>query len=296
MSFFLSEILQKIEECISKYYSNTGIATIGRVLNIRTGIIRAYDLGDIKVGEMCEFPASGIKGMVIYIRKGMVGIVVFGDNGLIKKDDIVKRLQLVVDVRIVKELLGFVVYGFSKVIADNQVIQKDIRQREYVIINTLYKILSGEPLKDEETSLDFELFKKVFLIHIPNFSNDVLVKKNQRKNFDLYKTPFFLINYDFSGTRGYSLTDLEIQYILEKMYPLANLEAILTMRSEIECILINLGFPFKAHLVRISDLLPTEYATKLISSGQYRPVRNTIVSYVFPGIRLRTSEFKKYIK
>jgi len=49
----------------------------GIVLTIGDGIVRAYGLGDIQAGEMCEFPAADIKGMVLNLETDNVGIVIF---------------------------------------------------------------------------------------------------------------------------------------------------------------------------------------------------------------------------
>jgi F0F1-type ATP synthase alpha subunit len=60
VAFSSSEISTVIEERISNYYANINIDETGRVLTIGDGIVRAYGLGSIQAGEMCDFPASGI--------------------------------------------------------------------------------------------------------------------------------------------------------------------------------------------------------------------------------------------
>jgi F-type H+-transporting ATPase subunit alpha len=111
--FSSSEISTVIEERISNYYSNINIDETGKVLTIGDGIVRAFGLGAIQAGEMCEFPASGIKGMALNLETDNVGIVIFGNDRLIKEGDIVKRTRFIVDVPIGKELLGRVVDGLG---------------------------------------------------------------------------------------------------------------------------------------------------------------------------------------
>jgi F-type H+-transporting ATPase subunit alpha len=129
VALFPAEISKIIEERISKYYSNIDIDEVGRVLTIGDGIVRAYGLGAIQAGEMCEFPASGIKGMALNLESDNVGIVIFGNDRLIKEGDIVKRTRFIVDVPIGPELLGRVVDGLGSAIDGKQAIKTTVRRR-----------------------------------------------------------------------------------------------------------------------------------------------------------------------
>jgi F-type H+-transporting ATPase subunit alpha len=129
VALFPAEISKIIEERISKYYSNIDIDEVGRVLTIGDGIVRAYGLGAIQAGEMCEFPASGIKGMALNLETDNVGIVIFGNDRLIKEGDIVKRTRFIVDVPIGPELLGRVVDGLGTAIDGKQAIKTSARRR-----------------------------------------------------------------------------------------------------------------------------------------------------------------------
>ena len=129
VALFPAEISKIIEERISKYYSNIDIDEVGRVLTIGDGIVRAYGLGAIQAGEMCEFPASGIKGMALNLETDNVGIVIFGNDRLIKEGDIVKRTRFIVDVPIGPELLGRVVDGLGTAIDGKQAIKTSVRRR-----------------------------------------------------------------------------------------------------------------------------------------------------------------------
>jgi F-type H+-transporting ATPase subunit alpha len=129
VALFPAEISKIIEERISKYYSNIDIDEVGRVLTIGDGIVRAYGLGAIQAGEMCEFPASGIKGMALNLESDNVGIVIFGNDRLIKEGDIVKRTRFIVDVPIGPELLGRVVDGLGSDIDGKQAIKTTVRRR-----------------------------------------------------------------------------------------------------------------------------------------------------------------------
>lgn len=129
MVFSSAEISNVIGERISNYYANINIDEIGRVLTIGDGIVRAYGLGAIQAGEMCEFPKSGIKGMALNLENDNVGIVIFGNDRLIKEGDIVKRTRFIVDVPIGKELLGRVVDGLGVAIDGKPAITSKLRRR-----------------------------------------------------------------------------------------------------------------------------------------------------------------------
>jgi F-type H+-transporting ATPase subunit alpha len=79
---------------------------------------------------MCEFPASGIKGMALNLETDNVGIVIFGNDRLIKEGDIVKRTRFIVDVSIGKELLGRVVDGLGVPIDGKPLKTKEKRRVE----------------------------------------------------------------------------------------------------------------------------------------------------------------------
>merc|ERR1712128_323444 len=80
----------------------------GQVLAIGDGIARVHGLRNIQAEEMVEF-SSGVKGMALNVERDNVGIVVFGNDRLIKEGDTVKRTGAIVDVPVGKALLGRVV-------------------------------------------------------------------------------------------------------------------------------------------------------------------------------------------
>jgi F-type H+-transporting ATPase subunit alpha len=129
MSILSAEISNVIEKRISHYYADINIDEIGRVLTIGDGIVRAYGLGAIQAGEMCEFSSSGIKGMALNLESDNVGIVIFGNDRLIKEGDIVKRTRFIVDVPIGKLLLGRVVNGLGMPIDGKGALKNPLRKR-----------------------------------------------------------------------------------------------------------------------------------------------------------------------
>lgn len=102
------EVASVLEERILGQTSTANLEETGRVLSIGDGIARVYGLKNILAEEMVEF-SSGLKGMALNLEPDNVGIVVFGNDKLIKQGDIVKRTGAIVDVPIGNEILGRVV-------------------------------------------------------------------------------------------------------------------------------------------------------------------------------------------
>jgi len=102
------EIATILEEKILGQKTSQDLEETGRVLSIGDGIARVYGLKNCQAEEMVEF-SSGLKGMALNLEPDNVGVVVFGNDKLIREGDIVKRTGSIVDVPTGMELLGRVV-------------------------------------------------------------------------------------------------------------------------------------------------------------------------------------------
>merc|ERR1712020_205688 len=103
-----AEISSILEERILGSAPKSNLEETGRVLSIGDGIARVYGLKNIQAEEMVEF-SSGLKGMALNLEPDNVGVVVFGNDKLIKESDVVKRTGAIVDVPVGMECLGRVV-------------------------------------------------------------------------------------------------------------------------------------------------------------------------------------------
>ncbi|XP_016930209.2 ATP synthase subunit alpha, mitochondrial [Drosophila suzukii] len=110
-----AEISNILEERILGVAPKADLEETGRVLSIGDGIARVYGLNNIQADEMVEF-SSGLKGMALNLEPDNVGVVVFGNDKLIKQGDIVKRTGAIVDVPVGDELLGRVVDALGNAI------------------------------------------------------------------------------------------------------------------------------------------------------------------------------------
>ncbi|KAK1883798.1 ATP synthase subunit alpha mitochondrial [Dissostichus eleginoides] len=100
-----AEVSSILEEKILGTENSVDLEETGRVLSIGDGIARVYGLRNVQAEEMVEF-SSGLKGMSLNLEADNVGVVVFGNDKLIKEGDIVKRTGAIVDVPVGAELLG----------------------------------------------------------------------------------------------------------------------------------------------------------------------------------------------
>merc|ERR1712180_447636 len=123
-----AEVSSILEERILGAAPAANLEETGRVLSIGDGIARVYGLKNIQAEEMVEF-SSGLKGMALNLEPDNVGVVVFGNDKLIKEGDVVKRTGAIVDVPVGSELLGRVVDALGNPIDGAGPIGSATRQR-----------------------------------------------------------------------------------------------------------------------------------------------------------------------
>uniref|UniRef100_A0A6I8R0D8 ATP synthase subunit alpha n=1 Tax=Xenopus tropicalis TaxID=8364 RepID=A0A6I8R0D8_XENTR len=123
-----AEVSSILEERILGADTSADLEETGRVLSIGDGIARVYGLRNVQAEEMVEF-SSGLKGMSLNLEPDNVGVVVFGNDKLIKEGDIVKRTGAIVDVPVGDELLGRVVDALGNAIDGKGPLASKIRRR-----------------------------------------------------------------------------------------------------------------------------------------------------------------------
>ncbi len=107
------EIGRVLKEQISKYNKAVEVAETGSVLSVGDGVARVYGLENVMAGELVEF-SSGVQGMALNLESSQVGVVVFGEDRLIKEGDVVKRTKKIVSVPVGEALLGRVVNALGQ--------------------------------------------------------------------------------------------------------------------------------------------------------------------------------------
>ncbi|MCL2039414.1 MAG: F0F1 ATP synthase subunit alpha [Bacteroidetes bacterium] len=117
---------------------------VGTVLQVGDGVARVYGLTKVMMSELVEFP-NNVIGMVLNLEEDNVGVVLFGDDSLVKEGDIVKRTNRVASVPIGTELLGRVVNPLGIPIDDKGPVNA---QRTYPIERKAPGVISRQPVKE----------------------------------------------------------------------------------------------------------------------------------------------------
>jgi len=102
------EISAILRKQLSGFKNEADLYETGTVLQVGDGVARVYGLNHVMASELVEFP-NGVMGMVLNLEEDNVGVVLFGDDRLVKEGDTVKRTKQIASVPVGNELLGRVV-------------------------------------------------------------------------------------------------------------------------------------------------------------------------------------------
>jgi F-type H+-transporting ATPase subunit alpha len=102
------EVSAILKKELAGFEKEAEIYDVGTVLQVGDGIARVYGLEKVMAGELVEFPHN-VMGMVFNLEEDNVGIILFGDETLIKEGDQVKRTNRIVEVPSGDQMLGRVV-------------------------------------------------------------------------------------------------------------------------------------------------------------------------------------------
>ena len=108
MDIRAAEISAILKEQIKNFGKEAQVSEIGQVLSVGDGIARVYGLDNAMAGELLEFP-HGVKGMILNLEEGNVGVALLGNDQLIKEGDVVRRTKSIMSVPVGDALIGRVV-------------------------------------------------------------------------------------------------------------------------------------------------------------------------------------------
>ena len=113
MKINASEISALIKEQIKSYRHKVDSNDVGTVISVGDGIANVYGLEKAMLGELLLFP-NQVYGMVMNLESDSVGVVLLGNDQLVKEGDIVKRTKEVMEVPVGENLLGRVVNSLGQ--------------------------------------------------------------------------------------------------------------------------------------------------------------------------------------
>ncbi|MBL7669926.1 MAG: F0F1 ATP synthase subunit alpha [Bdellovibrionaceae bacterium] len=148
------EISRVLKEQIGQYNKKIEVTETGSVLSVGDGVARVYGLENVMAGELVEFP-NQVTGMVLNLEDSHVGVVIFGEDRMIKEGDIVKRTKKIVEVPVGEALLGRVVDALGNAIDGRGPIQTThSRVVEIKAPGIVYRQPVAEPLQTGIKSID----------------------------------------------------------------------------------------------------------------------------------------------
>ena len=113
MKINANEISSLIKEQIKSYKEKIDSADVGTVISLGDGIALVYGLENAMNGELLLFPHD-VYGMVMNLEADHVGVVLLGNDSLIKEGDKVERTKRVMEVPVGEGLLGRVVNALGQ--------------------------------------------------------------------------------------------------------------------------------------------------------------------------------------
>ena len=103
------EVTAVLREELGGFDASTDVYEVGTVLQVGDGIARLYGLSNVQAGELIEFPASGVTGMVLNLEEDNVGAVLFGEADTVKEGHEARRTGRIASIRVGEGMLGRVV-------------------------------------------------------------------------------------------------------------------------------------------------------------------------------------------
>ncbi len=112
------EISALIKEQIKNYDQQIRSDDVGYVISVGDGIAMVQGIDKAMSSELLKFP-HGVMGMVLNLEEDHIGVVLLGNDNLIKEGDEVRRTGRIVEVPVGDEMLGRVVNALGQPI-DNK--------------------------------------------------------------------------------------------------------------------------------------------------------------------------------
>ncbi len=108
-----TELTDIIKQKIESYTQGIDISETGVVIFVGDKVARIYGLSNAMIGEIIEM-APDIYGYVLNLEEDSVGVVVLGEEFVIKEGDRVKRTGNIAEVPVGKEIVGRVLDGLGR--------------------------------------------------------------------------------------------------------------------------------------------------------------------------------------
>jgi F-type H+-transporting ATPase subunit alpha len=154
MSIRAEEITEILKSQIQGYEKRIDVAETGVVLSVGDGIARVYGLEKAMAGELLDFPGD-VRGMVLNLEEDNVGVVLLGEDQLIKEGDTVRRTGRIVEVPCGDAMIGRVVNALGQPVDGRGPVEtKDFRRVEIKAPGIVKRQPVKEPLQTGLKAID----------------------------------------------------------------------------------------------------------------------------------------------
>ncbi len=124
MAIKASEITDIIKSRIESYTKNIDISEVGVVLSVGDGVAKIYGIKNAVIGEMLEF-SPDVYGYVLNLEEDNAGVIVLGEEFLVKEGDTVKRTGKIAEVPVGMGVVGRVLDGLGRPIDGKSPVQAE---------------------------------------------------------------------------------------------------------------------------------------------------------------------------
>ena len=149
-----NELTSVLKKEIERYKSKLEMIETGTIIQVGDGIAQVYGLRGAMLSEMIAFP-NNVMGIVLNLEEDTVGIVLLGDDRLVKEGDQVKTTGKILSTPVGDALLGRVVNPLGKPIDDLGPIEtKTSRPIEARAPDVIYRQPVKEPVQTGIKAID----------------------------------------------------------------------------------------------------------------------------------------------
>lgn len=151
----VNQLVSWLEDRIQQFEKEVDIAETGIVTAVGDSVAKVRGLQNAVSGELVEFVESGVKGMILNLEEYSVGVVILGDDRLIKEGETVKRTGRIVEVPVGEGLLGRVVNALGEPIDGlGPISSSGFRRVEIKAPGIVYRQPVHEPLQTGIKAID----------------------------------------------------------------------------------------------------------------------------------------------
>tara|TARA_B110000503_G_scaffold142107_1_gene237842 strand:- start:1729 stop:2466 length:738 start_codon:yes stop_codon:yes gene_type:complete len=101
----------------------------GKIISVKDGVARVNGLFGVLSGEMVQLGITKIQGMVLSLEHATVSVVVFGNDTLLKKGDLVYRTFVIMNIPLSIKLFGRVIDALGNTIDAGKKVTSSLKRK-----------------------------------------------------------------------------------------------------------------------------------------------------------------------